>query len=500
MPAGYKKPSLDGMVQLLVALFKALLPDRNIGSRFTPAWKFVKTIAGASTDLHAHIDAAERDVMPDSARFAALDRFLKIFAPGGLDKRKGATPARKAAAGRVTGTVGKPITLGMQLVHRASGLLFQINQSTTVPGAGFIDVDIVAIDKGSQTRLEKGEVLEFVQQQDGLDTQVPLQKALDEDGFDAELDGAARNRLLAALAKPSAGGTQADFVAWALAQLGIAAAFCYPTRAGLGTVDVAAMHAGTGTARKLTDVERAVLLAAIQALAPAQLGGPFGALRVLKTIEETANVEITIAPNGEAAYAFDWDDSAGALVVNAWTAATRLLQFTTNRPGTMAAGHRIVLKGVASLQDGKPYTIEALSGNDAVILEEAPTVAPAATDLVYAGGPLTALIRDAILAHINGELLYAGEKYAIPASIAGDAVDLEPLLDGIGTANPAGLYGAWRGSLLKGALSTIAMYTRGVRNHAITTPAVDQDATDYAFPNDDQIGFLNPGYVLVRRG
>jgi hypothetical protein len=66
-------------------------------------------------------------------------------------------------------------------------------------------------------------------------------------------------------------------------------------------------------------------------------------------------------------------------------------------------------------------------------------------------------------------------------------VNLKLLLDGIGTANPAGTYGGWRGGLLKGALSTIAMYTRGVRNHTIVTPA-DHQATDYAFPNDSQIG------------
>lgn len=494
----YKVPSPNGMTALLVALFKSFFPDRNIGSRFAPAWKFVKTIAGAATDIHANVNNVAKDLMPDSARGAALDRFLGIFAPGGLKLRKGATPARKSSAGRVKGAVGATVTLGEQLVHRSTGLLFQINQAVTIPAGGYIDVDILAISTGSATRLEKGEVLEFLTKPASIETQVVLQIALDEDGADAEADGAARNRLLAALAEPTAGGNQADYVAWCLAQLGIATAFCYPNRAGIGTVDVAALHSGTGTSRKLNSTERSVLLAILRALAPTQVAGP--ALRVLTTVEETANVELTITTTGEASYAFDWDDSSGPLTVLAWTAATRTLQFSTARPADMVAGGRVVLKGVATVQDGKPYKIESVSGSDAVVLEEAPAVAPANPDLVYAGGPITAMIRDAIVAHINGDILYADARGPLPAANAGSTVNLKQLLDGVGTANPAGTYGGWRGGLLKGALSTIAMYTRGVRNHAIVTPVADQEATDYAWPNDAQIGYLVPGYVLVRRG
>jgi hypothetical protein len=73
------------------------------------------------------------------------------------------------------------------------------------------------------------------------------------------------------------------------------------------------------------------------------------------------------------------------------------------------------------------------------------------------------------------------------------------LANGIGTANPAGAYG--RGAAACCAvLAKIAMYTRGVRNQNVVTPAADYEATDYAFPNDSQIGLVSPGYVLVRRG
>jgi uncharacterized phage protein gp47/JayE len=506
----YKVPTLEEMLAFLVALFKGLFPDRAIGSRFTPAWKLMKVIAGAITDVHANVATGLDNVMPDKARKEFLDRWIGIVQPGGIATRKGATPARRAKAGRVTGAVGATTVVGDQLIHRASGLLFQVNSNGTIPAAGYVDVDIVAIDTGSKTRLEAGEILEYLTTPPGISTQVELQLALTDDGYDQEQDGAARNRLLDAMSSPSSGGNQADYVGWALAQPGIAHAFCYPNRAGLGTVDIAALHAGNGTARKLNAGEIATLQAALAQLVPATVGGSGGGLRVLTTVEETANVELTITPDGTPAYAFDWDDSSAPTVLS-WTAATRTLQFAGGaRPGTLQAGHRLCIKGVASQQDSAPLVVESLSGPDSVVLQTVPKkpdgtdATPTSTDIVYAGGPMTAIIRDAIIAHINGDILYAGPSGPLPGQTAESSgvstSDLQVLASGVGTSNPAGIYGTWAGALTRATLAKIAMYTRGVRNQAVIVPAADQDSTDYAFPNDSQIGFLVPGYVLVRRG
>jgi hypothetical protein len=216
-----------------------------------------------------------------------------------------------------------------------------------------------------------------------------------------------------------------------------------------------------------------------------------------------ANVELTVTPDGLPQNAFDWDDTTPPVVL-AWTAGTRTLQFTAARPATMQAGHRICLRGVASSQDGAPLVIEALTSTDSVVLQTAPTNNPAATDVVYAGGPLTDTIRGAIVAHLNGDVLYAAATGplagAVAASTSTSVAQLQVLATGIGTANPAGVYGAWVGALLRGTLAKIATYTRGVRSTNVVTPGADQEAVDYAFPLDSQIGLLTPGYVLVRRG
>lgn len=505
----YKVPTLNDMLGFLVALFKGLLPDRNIGSRFVPAWKLMKVFSAGVTDVNANVASSFKDVMADTAAGAALDRQLAIYKPGGIATLKPATPSRKAAAGRVRGTLASTTAVGDQLIHRASGLLFQVNSLGVIPAALFVDVDILAVSTGSATRLKKGEILEYLSPPVGIQTKIELQKDLDDDGFDRELEGAARNRLLAALSTTSAGGNQADYVGWARSMTGISQAFEYSNRAGLGCVDVAALHTGIGTARIMNAGEMATLLALLQTLAPAPIAATGGALRVLTVIggnldaANLANVEVMLTPDGLPQNAFDWDDSVPPVVL-AVTVGTRTIQFTAARPPTMQAGDRFCLRGVASSQDGSTLVVEALTSTDSIIVQTWPTNNPAATDVVYAGGPLTEVVRPAIVAHLNGDVLYAAAggplAGAVAASSSTSVAQLQVLADGIGTANPGGIYGAWSGSLLPGTLQKIATYTRGVRACAVITPAAAQDAVDYAFPLDAQIGLLTPGFVLVRRG
>src|ERR1051325_3425566 len=128
----YRVPTLNEMLGFLVAQFKGLFPDRNIGSPFVPAWKLMKVFSTGVTDNHAAVASAFKDLMPDSASGAGLQRQLAIYAPGGIKTLKPATPARKAAGGRVRGTLGSTTVIGDQLVHRASGLLFQVNSNGTI--------------------------------------------------------------------------------------------------------------------------------------------------------------------------------------------------------------------------------------------------------------------------------------------------------------------------------------------------------------------------------
>jgi uncharacterized phage protein gp47/JayE len=492
----FKVPTLTEMHAFLNAMLRSLRPELNVGSRWSWHFKRNKVAAAVATDVHAHVAAIARDVMPDTATGDFATRWGAIVNV----QKKGATPARKSSALRVTGTAAATVAVGNELVHQATGLRFQVNQAAAIPGvAPFqVDVDVVAIDVGSATRLAKGEKLAFTAPPAGINTIATLQLELDEDGFDAEQEAAYRLRYLARLGEPQSGGNQADFVAWALSVTGIDQAYCYPNRAGLGTVDVVGLHAGNGSDRILSADENAALLAVLKSKAPSQLGGQGGGLRVLTAQTNTQVLELTVTPTGAPDTDFDWDDSVPPTVV-AWNAGTRALQLSA-RPASLQAGHRIILKSVATEQDGRQYKVEALSGGDTVILEVAPENAPAAPDLVYSGGPLVDPIRDALIAHVNGEIVYAGDGAPLPASKASSTVNLRVLAEGMGTANPGAKYGTWSGSLLRSVLSKIAMYARGARTCTVIEPAADFDAIDYAFPLDYKIGFATAVSVIVRRG
>lgn len=485
----YQLPTLSEMHAFLNALTKMLDPDANVGSRYAPRWKINRATAAVATDVHANASAVRDDVMPDTAVGEMATRWGGIV---GVD-RKGATEARKSSALRVRGTVASAITTGDELVHAASGLRYQITETTTVPVAGYIDVDVAAIDTGAQTRLDAGEVLTFTATPAGLEASAELVLDLDEDGYDAEQDPPYRRRYLARTASRQSGGNQTDYVLWVEGL--VAAGYCYPNRAGLGTVDVIGLHDGSGSARFLTPTERDDLLAALKAKIPSQLVG--GALRVLTAVADPQPVEVTVDVSGDDAWAFDWDDASPPTVL-AWTGASRLLQFSASRPASMKAGDRIVITGIANGHDGSQAKIEALSGADAVILEASPVGTPTAGNVVYAGGPIVDPVRDAILAHVNGDDLYAGDDAPIPASTASSTVNLRILARGIGPANPAGVYGTWVGGLLRSAIGAIASYPRAVRNATVVTPAADYEATDYAYPNDTQIGVITASAVVVR--
>lgn len=453
-------PTLDELHTLLVALLKALFPDLDVSRTSFPAL-FARVLAAAATDNHAHLVATLADLLPDTAEAEMLDRWGAIVGR----TRKGATPARKANALRVVNSdvVDRNVTIGDLLTH-ASGLTFQINENAVVPTGSTLDVDVVAVDTGSATRLAAGEELTFVTPLTGIEEVAELQLDLDEDGDDAELDGAYRRRILARFATPPLGGAQNDYVQWSLEITGIAAAYAYPNRAGLGTVDVAALHAGTGSARILTPSEVTELQTHLDEERPVH-----ATVRVLEVVAQDVSVDVRVLDTGEEAYAWDWIDET-PLIVDTWVGRT--LTFQTDRPDSMAAGHRLVLAKADGTGDGAPLVIESLSGTDAVVLEEAPAVAPVNLDTVYSGGALTTPVRDAVLAHING----------------------------LGTANPdATRYGEWEGNLRTAALYRVVTLVAGVADASLIAPGANVEATDPPFPGDAAINLLVPARVIVRR-
>lgn len=464
--------TLDETHALLIALHKRHFPDIDV-SEMSDAWLELRTFAGALTDNHAHTEATKNDLLPDTAEGDLLDRWGKIR--GVI--RKSATPARKSSAFRITGpTPGDPVPDGIALNHE-SGLRFKTVGATVLGATGYADVGIVGIDAGSATRLNKGEVLTFADPVAGLAEEGEMQLDMDEDGTDREADGAYRLRVLSRFSSPPLGGAQEDYVQWALAITGVAAAYCYPLRRGLGTVDVAMLYAGSGAVR-LPDYDAVV---AFQAVIDTKRPISVKACRVLLPADQETDVHYAVVPNGDPQYEFDWDDSIATTEdpADPWDAGTRRMGLTVGavpgRPPTLKAGDRLV---VADGATGRERVVQQLDGANAVILEADATgdEPSGAGSVLYAGGPLTQPTRIAIL----------------------------DLIDGLGTANPdSKRYGTWEGNLRTIAIGRVATAVSGVLDGELVAPVATVVAFDPAYvPGglaDLGIGLITPGQILVRR-
>lgn len=462
-------PTLDEMAAVLVAFAKMLFPDLDVSRTSTPAL-LAKVIAAGVTDNHSHLKSVQADATPLDAEGEGLADWGTV---SGVP-RKGATVARKSGALRLTNNdvVDRTVTIGAEMVHKST-LRFAVNETVSVPAGDTLDVAVISIDTGSACKLAAGETLRFVgTAPTGIEEEAELQLDISEGGDDLESEADWKTRILSRFQIPPLGGAQNDYVTWSRQLTGIDAAYAYPIRQGLNTVDVAALHKGSGADRMLNPAERATLLAWIE------LRRPVGVtVRVLETLAQSTNVEITIKDTGEPAYAWDWIDET-PLEVDAWDGPSLKMTFSTDRPDTMVAGGRIIIRDDVGLGDGRQYVIESLDGTDAVILEEHPKgfdgadLDPVSVDLVYSGGHLVDAVRDAIAAHV----------------------------DEVGTANPDdGPYGAWEGNLRTARLGGISTGVAGVRDATVVAPAANVEAVDPAFPDDDTIYLITRGRLIVRK-
>ena len=453
----FEIPSFDELRKFLIAAFAGRFPTKNV-NKTSGLYKRLSVVALGILDNHYHIRQVGLDVMPDTAEREQLDRHLDIWGV----PRKGAVGSAKDLALRVFGTVAATVPSGEPMVHAASGLLFETRSAGVIPAAGFLDVNAAATSTGEITNLEEGEELQFSSTPVGLEANARIIVEL-ENGIDKESDPDARDRLLNRIGQPSEGGNANDWEQWVLESANfVATGYVYPNRNGGGSVDVTALKTGTGASRLLDAGERSEVFDYIDPIRPVT-----ATLRVLEVTTSNTDVELVILAESDPVHAFDWTDATPP-VVSSYTSATRLVALTLARPVDMAIGERVVFAD--PLLGGKQYVVESLSGaNDFVITEDPGAIA---AGNVYAGGPLTDAIRDAVQA----------------------------LFDALGTANPdANRYGDWEANIRHANLFETVQTQIGVLDSQIILPVgILLEADDPPFPANDTVELLVARSIIVR--
>ncbi|WP_084621550.1 baseplate J/gp47 family protein [Luteibacter yeojuensis] len=188
------------------------------------------SVAAVAEGLYAEIQWLYRQIWATDADADELERHAR---DRGLTRK----PAiASIGTCRVTGRPAARLPEGAAIRHPA-GTTFTTMADAVVGPDGTTKVRVVAVDAGSSTNGLAGPAT-VISPPAGLDSDALLVEAL-AGGSDEESSLALLNRYLDVIRRPPAGGNQYDYRRWAKDVPGVADAWVYPLRSGLGTVDVA---------------------------------------------------------------------------------------------------------------------------------------------------------------------------------------------------------------------------------------------------------------------
>lgn len=219
----FERPTLKEIIDRINADAQSRLNATQL--RRSNAKVFSRVMAGASHELHSHIEYMSRQMFFDTADSEYLDRWASIF---GL-MRKAATKA----TGSVTFSYsGDPVEIPVGTLLQ-SGTDQQYETVTAVEDGV---AKIQALIAGTAANLDAGDEISLISPISGVYSEVVCSEI--SGGTDIEDDESLRTRLLARVQNPPHAGTAEDYEAWALEVEGITRAWVYPMENGNGTITI----------------------------------------------------------------------------------------------------------------------------------------------------------------------------------------------------------------------------------------------------------------------
>jgi hypothetical protein len=188
-------------------------PDAD-DTRYSDLWLYSRITAAVVWRLLQTIDRGVNAVFPTTSFGIYLDNWLNwIGAPDGSGNGTFGRIQSRGSSGTsalaVVSTGAATTSIGDQLTD-VTGRTYQLTEGHVYVGASTYNHSVAAVDTGSDTNLESGDVLTFTSPPAGITT-ATLVKDLD-GGADRETDAEGRARLLSLLRNPPSSGNVADWV------------------------------------------------------------------------------------------------------------------------------------------------------------------------------------------------------------------------------------------------------------------------------------------------
>jgi len=186
--------------------------------------------AAGNHALYGYIEFLSKQLHPYTA---TETDWIDYHAGQWLDQgRKAASLAKGSAS--FTGIDGS-IIAAATILQRADGVQFTVDSNVTIVG-GVATAQLTAIIAGVASNTDALSILSLVSPILNIDSNATTSGI--SNGFDAESNERLKDRYLARIKEPPHGGSENDYITWALEVAGVTRAWVYPAEMSLGTVTV----------------------------------------------------------------------------------------------------------------------------------------------------------------------------------------------------------------------------------------------------------------------
>ncbi|NBH76177.1 baseplate J/gp47 family protein [Rodentibacter pneumotropicus] len=223
-------PSLEEIRQAILRDVQSLEPQADV-SEDSDYYARASSLAAVAEGIYAHQKWIIKQFFPDTADTAFLEKHAGLR---GI-RRRNATYASGLGA-TITGQPDAVIKAGLQ-IKTEDNRFYETTESAVISAAGSVVVSVRSLATGANQNINRTTPASFMAAPVGVQTDLTLNEVIG--ATDAETDASLLDRLLEIICRPPAGGNRYDYRTWALSVDGVDAAYVYPLRRGLGTVDIA---------------------------------------------------------------------------------------------------------------------------------------------------------------------------------------------------------------------------------------------------------------------